>query len=362
MKIAIIGAGPIGCYAGYLFACSGHEVEIYENHANVGSPIQCTGLLTSDFDKLQIPKESFLINTFDEVDVVSPNNQLKIKQKEYLVCRNKFDNYFANLAINEGVQIFCSHSFLGLEKGELVINDSLNDEKKKIKADLVVAADGPLSPTAKAYGFYHPKRENYFGMQVIAQGEFDRKSFKTFFGKSVCPDLFAWVVPESSSTARGGLAMRKGSREYFTKFIEQQGYKIKEMQAGTIPIYHPKQKLVRDNCYLLGDAAGFVKATTLGGLVPGLVQAKILVDCITNKKDYQKACAPLARKLKLHLSVRKVLDKFSDKDWDDLVSYISQPKLQKVFEKYTRDNPIPLVFHSLIREPRLLKFAKCLLR
>ncbi|MBT4805454.1 NAD(P)-binding protein [Candidatus Woesearchaeota archaeon] len=29
MKIAIIGAGPIGCYAGYLLAKSGHNVSIY---------------------------------------------------------------------------------------------------------------------------------------------------------------------------------------------------------------------------------------------------------------------------------------------------------------------------------------------
>ena len=54
MKIAVIGAGPIGGYAASLFAKAGHQVSIYEEHATVGCPIQCTGLLTSDFDQFQL--------------------------------------------------------------------------------------------------------------------------------------------------------------------------------------------------------------------------------------------------------------------------------------------------------------------
>ena len=134
------------------------------------------------------------------------------------------------------------------------------------------------------------------------------------------------------------------------------------MQAGTIPVYHPKQKLVKENCYLLGDAAGYVKATTLGGLVPGLKQAEILADCLENGKDYEMEVKPLAKKLKLHLMIRKIFDKFSNKDWDKLVGYVAKPSVQKVFEKYTRDNPIPLVTMALLKEPRFLLFGKYLFK
>ena len=68
MKIVIIGAGPIGCYAAYLLAKEGYCVDIYENHSYVGSPIQCTGLLTSDFDLFNFPMSSFLINTLKRMD------------------------------------------------------------------------------------------------------------------------------------------------------------------------------------------------------------------------------------------------------------------------------------------------------
>ena len=93
MNITIIGAGPIGCYAGYLLAKSGHQVEIYEK-GEIGRPIQCTGLLTADFDQFEIDKSSFLVNTFDQIEINSPQNQLVLKQKEYLICRDKYSFCF----------------------------------------------------------------------------------------------------------------------------------------------------------------------------------------------------------------------------------------------------------------------------
>ncbi len=360
MNIAIIGAGPAGCYAGSLLAKNGHKVSIYENHAQIGLPIQCTGILTSDFDSFNLPVDSFLVNTIDKIEVCSPHQKLSIKQKDYIVCRKKFDNFFGDLARKEGAKVYVNHSFQRKEGQELIIKDSAHNVEKRIKPDLVIAADGPLSPTAKAYDLYHPERENYFGVQALVEGKFEPHTIKTYFGVSVCPELFAWVVPESENLARVGLGMRKNSKAYFDKFMKEHGFTVKEMQAGTIPVYHPAQKLQKDNCYLLGDAAGFVKATTLGGLVPGLKQAEILADCINNGQNYEQKVKPIAKRLKLHLLVRRVLDKFSDDDWDTLVSYINQPKVQKVFEKYTRDNPVPLLTIALLKEPRFLRFVKYL--
>lgn len=276
------------------------------------------------------------------------------------MCRNKFDNFFADLARKAGAEIFVNHSFLRKEGKELIIKDSANNRDMRITPNIVLAADGPLSPTAKAYGMYHPKRENYFGAQAVVLGNFDPTKFQAHFGREVCPDLFAWIVPESSTKARVGLAMKKNSKAYFDKFMQKHGFKVLEMQAGTIPLYHPAQELQKENCYVLGDAAGFVKATTLGGLYPGLKQVQILAEClITGKeRDYKNAIAPLRRRLRLHLFVQNIFNKFSDADWDLLVGYISQSRVQKVFERYTRDNPVPLVFWSLLKEPRLLRFGK----
>ena len=225
-----------------------------------------------------------------------------------------------------------------------------------MQPDIIIAADGPLSPAAKAFGLYHPGRKNYYGIQAVVEGNFDPQTIKTYFGNEICPGLFAWITPESSKTARVGLAALKNSRAYFDAFMKQQGFIVKEMQAGAIPLFNPQQQLQKDNCYVLGDAAGYVKATTLGGLIPGLKQAEILADCLINQKNYEQEIQPLKRKMRLHLRAQKLLMKFSDQDWDKLVSYVAQPRIQKLFEKYTRDNPIPLVAGILWREPRFFRF------
>ena len=73
-KVAVIGAGPIGCYTAYLLAKEGYRVAIFENHPKVGSPIQCTGILTNDYDKLGFPLDPYLVHIIDSIDVFSPNN------------------------------------------------------------------------------------------------------------------------------------------------------------------------------------------------------------------------------------------------------------------------------------------------
>jgi digeranylgeranylglycerophospholipid reductase len=359
MKVAIIGGGPIGCYAGYLLAKAGNQVEIYENHSQIGAPIQCTGILTSDFDQFNFPLDSFLVNTIENIEVYSPNSKVAIKQKDYIVCRTKFDSFFGDLASKAGAQIFLNHSFQGKEGDELVIKDSVNGVEKRILPEVVIAADGPLSPTTKAYGFYHP-RDNYYGVQAVVEGHFNPNTIQTFFGNQVCPGLFAWITPESPTVARVGLACKKDSKKYFDEFMEEHGFIAKEMQAGVIPVYQPQQELQKDNCYLVGDASTYVKATTLGGIVPAMQQVQVLVDCLLKGKNYRDEIAPVRRKMWLHLKIHRMMEKFTDQDWDQLVEYVGNSGVTQVLERHTRDSPWPIVWKAIWREPRFLRFVKYL--
>src|SRR3989344_2918566 len=357
-SVVIIGAGPIGCYAGFLLAKQGYAVSIYENHPQIGLPIQCTGIITAaDLDEFGFPLKSFLVNTINTIEVYAPGKKLSVKQKDYIVCRTKFDNFFANLARKAGAKIFVNHSFMRKEGSALVIKDTVHYVEKRIVSDIVIGADGPLSPTAKAYGFYHPERKNYYGVQAVVEGTFEPGTIKTYFGNDVCPGLFAWVCPESSTTARVGLAALRNSRHYFDKFMKEQGFTAKEMQAGTIPVYHPAQKLLKDNCYLFWDVAGCGKATSLGGLIPGLRQAAILADCISQGKNYEKEIRKVQKRMEMHLFIQRVVNTFSDKDLGLFVGYINQPRIQRILEKYTRENSVAIVIHSIIREPRLVLLA-----
>src|SRR3989338_11497347 len=114
--ISIIGAGPSGNYLAYLLAKSKseHEVNVYEEHSDIGKPIQCTGIVTNSFAEIIKPHEDFVVNTVDRVEVNSPNKEkfeIKIK-KNIILDRHKFDAYLANKAIDMGVKYNLNHRFI----------------------------------------------------------------------------------------------------------------------------------------------------------------------------------------------------------------------------------------------------------
>src|SRR3989338_639891 len=361
MNIAIIGAGPIGGYAGYLLAQAGHSVALYENHAQVGCPIQCTGILTSDFDEFNLPLDSYLVNVINTIEVYTPTQKLSVKQKDYIVNRTRFDQFFVTLAQQAGAQLYVNPSFLRREGNTIIIKDSVAKTEQSVTPDLIIGADGPLSPTAKAFGLFHPQRQQFYGIQATVEGNFEPHTIKTYFGNKVCPGLFAWIVPESAQLARVGLATTKNTKYYFDRFLKEHHFTATDMQAGTIPIYHPQQRLQQQNCYLAGDAASYVKATTLGGLVPGLQQAKILVESILAGKKYEREIKPVRKKMWLHLRLHTIFNKFTDQDWDRLVRYLNQSGAVRFLEQHTRDNPYPILFKTILKEPRFLYFLKYVL-
>jgi len=115
----------------------------------------------------------------------------------------------------------------------------------------------------------------------------------------------------------------------------------------------------KENIYLIGDAATQVKATTGGGIIPSLKAAHTLCNCIIKNEDYNKEFKKHSgRELLLHLKLRNILNKFSDKDYDYLLELMDQKKIKNILKKYSRDKPIPLVLNILLKEPRFLLFSK----
>src|SRR3989344_6678185 len=103
--ISIIGAGPSGNYLAYLLAKKNHTVHVFEDHKVIGSPIQCTGIITPELEKIIPIHKSFLTNTINQAKIYSPNgNSLHIHfaKEDIIVNRTKFDSHLAELAQKAG--------------------------------------------------------------------------------------------------------------------------------------------------------------------------------------------------------------------------------------------------------------------
>lgn len=360
--ITIVGAGPAGSYLGYLLAKQGKEVTIFEEHSQVGSPVQCTGIVTHSIEKFFKLKNEVIAKKLDKVVVVSKTNKITVSVDEIVMWRDKLDRFVADMAQNEGVNILLNHKFIGLEgKNTVIAKDKKSKKIKKIKTDAVVGADGPYSAVAKA-AYMNSGSKNYLGMQAKVKLAMDTTAFETHFGNDF-PNFFGWCVPESEDTVRLGIGCFENAQEHFYRFLKSRTGKkdVLRWESGLIPLYNPKKIIQKGDVYLIGDAASQVKSTTGGGIIPSLKAAHTLCDCIINSKDYNKEFKKQSGKeLLLHLRIRNILNKFSDKDYDKLLNLMNQEKVRKILKKYDRDTPIPLVANLLLKEPRFLLFSKML--
>ncbi len=380
--ISIIGAGPVGSYLGYILAKNGYKVDIYEEHKEIGRPVQCTGITTSALTQIIRPKPSFVINKIKKTRVYAPNNDfVEFRLKENLILdRAKFDQYIADMAEKHGANIYLGYKFLDFKKDELILN--YKGKIKRLRTRLLVGADGPSSQVAKSFEMWG-KREFFIGLQ--ARAYLDNDNVVEFY---LGIGDFAWVVPESKKVVRIGLVARKNPNFYAKKrqsrfwhpkntpaadFCDFKGFlqsklgkdyekKVIEKQGGLIPVYNPRLEAQKGNVFLVGDAATMVKATTAGGIIQGLTAANVLADSIMYKKDYQKEWKrKIGKDLYLSLVIRRVLDKFSDDDYNLLIKLVKKQGIVDLLERYDRDYPtkmLPKLMLETIKEPRLLLFAR----
>lgn len=358
--VGIIGAGPAGCYAAFLLANKGYDVNVFEEHNEIGEPVQCTGIVTSSIkDILEVP-EGCIVNKIKKARIYSPDNnftEVNFKEEDIILDRKRFDCYLAEMAVKAGAKIFLNSRFIGFDsKDNLASIQYKNKNVAKIKTDFLIGADGPCSEVAKFAGLLK-KREYWTGMQARVKLKNEGMiEFYLSIGK------FAWVVPENECIARVGILANKNLKKLLNDFINSKKIKKKDIisyQAGIIPVYDKKAKIQNGNIFLIGDAAAQVKATTAGGIVQGLTAAGCLAESIEKGKDYEKEVKKkIGKELWLHSKARKVMDNFSERDYCLLVKLFNKKRNNEILEKHSRDSLSKFFIRLIINEPRLLFFIK----
>jgi digeranylgeranylglycerophospholipid reductase len=365
--ITIIGAGPAGCFSAYLLAKAGKKVQVFENGSIIGQPVACTGVVTLGImaKRLKLPKK-LIVNDIDRARIISPNRKtVSVRLKsDVIIDRAGLDRYLASMAKKAGAKFYVNHRFESVSRsnGKLIVSvkDKTKGDVKKFETDYLVGADGPISSVAKAVGLFG-KRQFYVGQQVTMKIKND--NVIDFYPSE---EGIAWVVPENNGVARVGIAAVNEPHAYFRKFLETVGGKDYEKkiigrQAGPIPLYNPRLKSVSKSgrVLLVGDAAGTVKAPTLGGINQSLIGAEAVAESIITGKNYEKLWKKkMGMDLYLSLLMRKAMKGFSNKDYNKLVETFSKDKNRKILESYDRDVPSKFALKLAIREPKLLLLAR----
>ncbi len=352
--VSIIGAGPAGSFTAYALAKKGHSVDVYEEHAEVGQPIQCSGVITPALDTILKIKKELIVNKIKTVRFYAPNQEffdVKIKE-DYVFDRAELDKYIAEKAEQVGVKFHLNSRFTKILENKDQVKFKINNEIKT--TDYLVGADGPFSPVAKEAGIFG-KRTFITGMQARAKATIENKhQVEIFLGKGE----FGWLIPENESFARIGVIDTKNPTKPFQEIMEAREAKRICFQSGIIPLYNPKIKTQNNRVFTVGDAATMVKAPTHGGILYSLIAGQALAEAIDQKKDYESLWRKkLGKDLWLNLKIRNVLTRCNEKDLNTLVHYFQQEKLQNILGSHVRDFPTQFVTQLFLKEPKLMRYA-----
>jgi geranylgeranyl reductase family protein len=364
--VVVVGAGPAGAMASKYAAKNGARTLLIEEHASIGSPVQCTGLIsTPALNECEIGEGSFVLNKMKGAYVYAPDGtELAVNGKEvmaYVIDRKIFDRALVEQSLDCGVDILMKNRFTGVVKNRVSVIS--NGERKEIQAGMVIGADGLQSAVCRSAGL--SKCDKFLGgMQFEAPyAPNDPEYVEIFTGNDVAPGFFAWAVP-FNGMARIGLAKNPGDKPasyYLEKLLlhpvvasRYQGSRTEHVVGG-IPLGCP-DKTVKDNVMLVGDAAGQVKPTSGGGIYMGAICAKIAGEVAAKAvrgeatvDEYEKRWrSAVGRELSVGMMIHKSLGKLNDENLNEFIAYLNQPEIRDVITEYGDMDHPSVLFRKLL--------------
>lgn len=366
-KITIIGAGPAGLSTARYLAEKGIACTILEEHAEIGRPVNCSGLLSIDGShKADLPIDDITVNQIRGAKLYAPDNSCLTIEKNRpiakLINRDELDLLLAQRAEKAGAQIRTKTRLIDIRNNTLFLES--NGRGEILKTNIIVGADGPSSKVRNLSGITSDMSQFIHSYQVKASGNFDPDFVKLYFG-GFAWNFFAWVIPESKTRARIGLGCKTGlnPKKQFAGFIQQKKMNIEVLEESSflIPCRKPLQNAVVDNRLLVGDAAFHTKATTGGGIIfsalAGKAAAESIAEHLQNKKpltNYNQKTEGMRKELDLHWKIHNYFASLTDQQTNKLFAKLKHAKIEAFLSEHgNMDYPTEFI-PKLMGNPRLL--------
>lgn len=278
MRIAVVGGSIAGLECGINLADE-HEVTIFEEHNEIGYPLQCGegwmsviepyGFVTNEIDTLLLRKLD--VRHMEVKDVV----RYDVRGSMLVIDRPKMEKLMAREAIKRGCEIVVGRK---VRIGELVK-----------EYDIVIDASGHPSQYDREFG---KKPRGAVGLQARCKLDCEEAIM------DVCSaiDGYFWVFPKGDGTANVGVGYWKKKagwfrlREQLDRYIEFLGGEALWYTGGTIGmgLNRPFVRFVGETpVAMVGDSAGMADPYYGEGMTKAVAAARILAECVENLEDYE---------------------------------------------------------------------------
>jgi flavin-dependent dehydrogenase len=359
--VAIIGASTAGLFTAHLLAQQGIQVRVFEATERI-APEPRTLIVTSHIQRLLGPlSERAVVNKIQRFELFADGRfaTIPLSRPDIVVERSALIQSLARQAERSGAEIFAGQRFLGLEPDgkriTFTVSRNGDDDWVDKSSNVLVGADGTFSKVAQAGGWPEKPTVKLFQAVVELPKDMAPDTTRVWFLPEDTP-YFYWLIPHSPTHGVLGLIAEHESagRISLERFLEKKDLVPVSLQGARIPLYNPIfpvcRKMGESDVYLVGDAAGQVKLTTVGGVVAGLRGALGVAEAILNGRT-SLALKALQRELDAHRLIRKCLHSFTQKDYVRLLDMLN-PCAKHMLGLFTRDETIKLIFHLFLRQPR----------
>lgn len=369
--VVVAGAGPSGSAAARACAEAGLKTLCIEEHATIGYPVQCAGLLSiAAFSGCRVSTRSILNTISGARFVPSTGEPLVIdagKPKAYVVDRGILDSEMAGAAAEAGADFRLKTSVVSLKGNRAIARGPRG--KEEIEFSLLIAADGVRSSIARMLGL---GRAEFFlgGLQAEVRCPTDPRFVEIHPHAS--PEFFGWVIPCGDGRARVGLCGEGDLRHRLADLLRPFDRSILNLVSGAIP-FGVLSRTYGSRALIVGDAAGMVKPTSGGGIYTGVRAARhaaaVAAECSrkgsfrdTDLALYEKLWKKdIGRELAVGMALYRARRGLSPADVDAILSALRDPDIvREIVEHGDMDRPAALVRH-LGMNPRVIKAAGILL-
>jgi flavin-dependent dehydrogenase len=358
-----VGGSAAGLFTAALLARRGKSVQIFER-AERFDPAHRTLIVTHRMRELLGPlAEPAIVNEIRRFELFTDGRSatVPLDRPDLVVERSRLIHELAKDAQAHGATVQFGQRFASLQPSrrgiELTFEPGDKSSRDQVTVGTVVGADGAQSAVAQAAGW--PRQPTVPLIQAVVKlpAGMPPDTVRVWFIPDDTP-YFYWLIPESPDRAVLGLIGVDGqeTRRCLDLFMEKRHFTPLGFQGARIPVYNgwvPVERAVGQGIvYLVGDAAGQVKVSTVGGVVTGFRGALGVSQAILNG-GRSRELRSLRRELDLHLLIRRSIHRFEQRDYSRLVDWMNDA-MRRSLSRVTRDEAARVLWHICRTQPRLL--------
>ena len=370
--VVIIGGGPAGLYAGACLAAAGCQTALLEEHASVGEPVHCTGVLAADaFNEFNLSRRS-LLNQLTTARFRSPAGHEVVyagdRIEAVVIDRRAFDQDCSNARRRQGLP-----SIVARVSRACRLTPPASPSAPRRPSTARVRASSPAAPTMRCTARSGSRcRGSSFTPRNSSCRQAASATWSCISGRrSRQRDSGGWFRSSGlESTVRASASCATVTRRYI--FSASPSAIASRWGIAPDALGRPRQKILPlapisrtygDRLLAIGDAAGLVKPTTGGGIYYSLVSAALaaetLVDAVsTNDLSASRLAVyeqrwreRLSAELQAQTRLRMLAHRMSDSDIEQLFDLARTDGVMPIVRRTASFNRHRKLILALLKHP-----------